>query len=119
MANARFNDAGHLVRVFTANGMDDRRFRLYGPFDLIIANILARPLMKNGEVHRRARGTDRYARPVRPQDRGRPAHPVCLWLPGICAGQTPGKGRLADADPRPGPQDRVRKRMARTRDGDH
>ncbi|MCX2721895.1 50S ribosomal protein L11 methyltransferase [Roseibium salinum] len=46
LANARFNDAGHLVRVFTANGMDDRRFRLYGPFDLIIANILARPLMK-------------------------------------------------------------------------
>jgi len=46
LENARLNGAGHLVRGFTANGIDDRRFRLYGPFDLVIANILARPLMK-------------------------------------------------------------------------
>lgn len=44
--NARLNGAGHLVRGFTANGVEDRRFSLYGPFDLVIANILARPLMK-------------------------------------------------------------------------
>lgn len=46
LQNARLNGASHLVRGFTANGMDDRRFGLYGPFDLVIANILARPLMK-------------------------------------------------------------------------
>ncbi|MEP2704953.1 MAG: 50S ribosomal protein L11 methyltransferase [Roseibium sp.] len=46
LENARLNGASHLVRGFTANGMEDRRFRLCGPFDLVIANILARPLMK-------------------------------------------------------------------------
>ncbi|TYC51752.1 50S ribosomal protein L11 methyltransferase [Rhodobacterales bacterium] len=46
LENARLNGAAHLVRGFTANGTEDRRFRLYGPFDLVIANILARPLMK-------------------------------------------------------------------------
>lgn len=44
--NARLNGASHLVSGFTANGTEDRRFRDYGPFDLVIANILARPLMK-------------------------------------------------------------------------
>ncbi len=44
--NARLNGARHLVTGFTANGVEDRRFNLYGPFDLVIANILARPLMK-------------------------------------------------------------------------
>ncbi|WP_417686151.1 50S ribosomal protein L11 methyltransferase [Roseibium sp.] len=44
--NARLNEVGPLVSTFTANGMDDRRFGEFGPFDLIIANILARPLMK-------------------------------------------------------------------------
>ncbi len=43
--NARLNGAGNLVRTFTANGMEDRRFGEFGPFDLVIANILARPLM--------------------------------------------------------------------------
>ena len=46
LENARLNGVGHLVRGFTANGIEDRRFRLFGPFDLVIANILARPLMK-------------------------------------------------------------------------
>ncbi|GAA0774116.1 50S ribosomal protein L11 methyltransferase [Roseibium denhamense] len=46
LENARLNGASHLVQGFTANGMQDRRFSLYGPFDLVIANILARPLMK-------------------------------------------------------------------------
>ncbi|WP_305986189.1 50S ribosomal protein L11 methyltransferase [Roseibium sp. MMSF_3544] len=46
LENARLNGAGHLVRGFTANGVEDRRFGLCGPFDLVIANILARPLMK-------------------------------------------------------------------------
>ena len=43
---ARLNGAGHLVTGFTANGVEDRRFNEYGPFDLVIANILARPLMR-------------------------------------------------------------------------
>ncbi|QDG76662.1 50S ribosomal protein L11 methyltransferase [Labrenzia sp. PHM005] len=46
LENARLNGASHLVKGFTANGVEDRRFGLYGPFDLVIANILARPLMK-------------------------------------------------------------------------
>ncbi|WP_417677152.1 50S ribosomal protein L11 methyltransferase [Roseibium sp.] len=44
--NARLNGVGPLVKTFTANGMEDRRFGEYGPFDLVIANILARPLMQ-------------------------------------------------------------------------
>ena len=44
--NAWLNGVGPLVKTFTANGMEDRKFDLYGPFDLVIANILARPLMK-------------------------------------------------------------------------
>ncbi|MBN9671626.1 50S ribosomal protein L11 methyltransferase [Roseibium aggregatum] len=46
LENARLNGAAHLVRAFTANGMDDRKFLDHGPFDLVIANILARPLMR-------------------------------------------------------------------------
>lgn len=46
LENARLNGAGHLVKGFTANGVEDRRFGLYGPFDLVIANILAKPLMR-------------------------------------------------------------------------
>lgn len=46
LENASLNGASHLVHGFTANGMQDRKFRHFGPFDLVIANILARPLMK-------------------------------------------------------------------------
>lgn len=46
LENARLNGAAHLVSGFTANGVEDRRFGDHGPFDLVIANILARPLMK-------------------------------------------------------------------------
>ena len=44
--NARLNGVGPLVKTFTATGMEDRRFGDFGPFDLVIANILARPLMQ-------------------------------------------------------------------------
>ncbi len=44
--NAVLNGVGPLVSTFTANGMEDRRFDEFGPFDLVVANILARPLMK-------------------------------------------------------------------------
>jgi ribosomal protein L11 methyltransferase len=46
LENANLNGASHLVQGFTANGMEDVKFRGYGPFDLVIANILARPLMR-------------------------------------------------------------------------
>ena len=46
LENARLNGAGHLVHGFTARGLADRRFAGNGPFDLIVANILARPLMQ-------------------------------------------------------------------------
>lgn len=45
-ANAIHNLAGNLVRTATAAGVDSRIFAEAGPFDLVVANILARPLMR-------------------------------------------------------------------------
>ena len=45
-ANAVHNLAGNLVRTATAAGVDSRIFAEAGPFDLVVANILARPLMR-------------------------------------------------------------------------
>lgn len=43
--NARLNEVSSFVETRTAPGFHDRLFRLRAPFDLIVANILARPLM--------------------------------------------------------------------------
>lgn len=43
--NARLNEVGDLVDVFCAAGLRSRRFIDKGRFDLIVANILARPLI--------------------------------------------------------------------------
>lgn len=43
--NARLNGVHALVRCETATGFGHRAFAETGPFDLIVANILARPLM--------------------------------------------------------------------------
>ncbi|HQF30963.1 MAG TPA: 50S ribosomal protein L11 methyltransferase [Hyphomicrobiales bacterium] len=43
--NAVANRAGPLIEVVTAAGFDHPRLRNGGPFDLVIANILARPLV--------------------------------------------------------------------------
>lgn len=45
-ANAKMNGTGPLVRPFTASGFHHPRFAESGPFDLILANILARPLSR-------------------------------------------------------------------------
>jgi ribosomal protein L11 methyltransferase len=42
--NARLNGAGHLVDVIEASGFAHPRFTEDGPFDLVLANILANPL---------------------------------------------------------------------------
>ena len=42
--NARLNGAGHLVRVIHAVGFSAPDFEQDGPFDLVLANILANPL---------------------------------------------------------------------------
>jgi ribosomal protein L11 methyltransferase len=42
--NARLNGAGHLVRVIQAVGFSAPDFAQDGPFDLVLANILANPL---------------------------------------------------------------------------
>ncbi|WP_407170559.1 50S ribosomal protein L11 methyltransferase [Bradyrhizobium sp. ORS 111] len=42
--NARLNGAGHLVDVIQATGFAAPRFAEDGPFDLVLANILANPL---------------------------------------------------------------------------
>jgi ribosomal protein L11 methyltransferase len=44
--NARLNNASRLVHTVTATGFHHPVFSTAGPFDLIVANILARPLMK-------------------------------------------------------------------------
>lgn len=46
LENARLNGVSHLVGSFTAAGVEDQRFEGFAPFDLVIANILARPLMQ-------------------------------------------------------------------------
>ena len=43
--NVRLNGAHALVRCVTATGFEHRALAAAGPFDLIVANILARPLM--------------------------------------------------------------------------
>lgn len=45
-ANARINNARHFVRPFTASGFHHPRFAETGPYDLILANILAQPLAR-------------------------------------------------------------------------
>ncbi len=42
--NAAANGVARLVRVRRADGWRDRGVRAYGPYDLVLANILARPL---------------------------------------------------------------------------
>ena len=42
--NARLNQAGNLVRVIRATGFSAPDFAALGPFDLVMANILANPL---------------------------------------------------------------------------
>lgn len=44
-ANAKLNGCAGWIRFETAAGFADRAFAEEGPFDLIVANILARPLM--------------------------------------------------------------------------
>ena len=44
--NARINGVNDGIHIATAPGFHHAIFREHGPFDLIIANILARPLMK-------------------------------------------------------------------------
>lgn len=43
--NARLNGVGADVEVIAAKGFDHHRFAVAAPFDLVVANILARPLM--------------------------------------------------------------------------
>ncbi len=42
--NARLNGVGDLVRTIRANGLSAPQFVQHGPFDLVLANILANPL---------------------------------------------------------------------------
>jgi ribosomal protein L11 methyltransferase len=42
--NARLNGVGHLVYTICATGFAAEQFRAAGPFDLVLANILANPL---------------------------------------------------------------------------
>lgn len=44
--NARLNGAGDLVQAIRATGFDAPAFRQRGPFDLVLANILANPLKR-------------------------------------------------------------------------
>lgn len=44
--NIRLNQVGGNIQAVTASGFSHRKFRKVGPFDLVVANILARPLHK-------------------------------------------------------------------------
>ena len=44
--NARLNETGHLVQVIRATGFSAPAFAQRGPFDLVLANILANPLQQ-------------------------------------------------------------------------
>jgi ribosomal protein L11 methyltransferase len=44
--NARLNGAGNLVEAICATGFGAREFKQRGPFDLVLANILANPLKR-------------------------------------------------------------------------
>jgi ribosomal protein L11 methyltransferase len=44
--NAAANGVGALVEAIRAGGLDDRRFRLRAPYDLVLANILLHPLKR-------------------------------------------------------------------------
>ena len=56
--NARLNGVGGRVRIVTAKGLDSGRLSSGGPYDLLIANILAGPLIELAPKLRRivARG---------------------------------------------------------------
>ncbi len=43
--NARLNGTAHLMRCVTASGLEHPAISAHAPYDLILANILARPLM--------------------------------------------------------------------------
>lgn len=51
--NVRLNRAGALVEIIRANGLSHRRLRAGGPFDLVFANILLRPLKRLAHPIRR------------------------------------------------------------------
>ena len=46
--NARLNEVSRYIETRTAPGFHDPVFARRAPFDLIVANILARPLMQHG-----------------------------------------------------------------------
>jgi ribosomal protein L11 methyltransferase len=52
-ANARLNRAGRRLAIVTASGFDHPRVRRAAPFDLVLANILPRPLLRLApQMHR-------------------------------------------------------------------
>ena len=57
-ANARQNRLAPLVRTRVANGLGDRYLVAKGPYDLIMANILARPLIRLAPAMTRQLGRD-------------------------------------------------------------
>lgn len=53
-SNVRLNGTAHLTRCVTATGLEHRSIKEHGPYDLILANILARPLMSLAPAFARA-----------------------------------------------------------------
>lgn len=56
--NARLNGTAHLMRCVTAVGLEHPAISAHGPYDLILANILARPLMSLAPAIARALSPD-------------------------------------------------------------
>ena len=56
--NARLNGTAHLMRCVTAAGLDHPAITAHSPYDLILANILARPLVSLAPAIARALSAD-------------------------------------------------------------
>ena len=56
--NARINGTAHLMRCVTATGLDHPAITAHSPYDLILANILARPLVSLAPAIARALSAD-------------------------------------------------------------
>jgi len=56
--NARLNGTAHLMRCVTATGLDHPAITAHSPYDLILANILARPLVSLAPAIARALSAD-------------------------------------------------------------
>ncbi len=97
--NAVLNGVAPHIRPVVAAGLQHLKLKRNAPYDLILANILARPLEDARPEHRRACGARRRSRPVGAVAARRARDPVQLRRPGLRAGAAGRTRRLGDPHP--------------------